>query len=125
MERNEELQKAAENYASQMCNDCFARRHCEWKNEKCIEYEAKENGFADGVKWADEHPKSIGQPKNIWHHANEEPQGTDWRIICQDEEGKFWIIDWADVILLYNTWNTHVTIEKLVKWAYIDELIKE
>ena len=41
------------------------------------------------------------------------------------EEGKFWIKDWADVILLYNTWNTYVTIEKLVKWAYIDELIKE
>ena len=80
--------------------------------------------FENGAKWADEHPKSIGQPKNIWHHASEEPQGTDWRIICQDEEGKFWIIDWADVILLYNTWNTYVTIEKLIKWAYIDELIK-
>lgn len=82
------------------------------------------NAFLHGVEWADEHPKSIGQPKNIWHHASEEPQGTDWRIICQDEEGKFWIIDWADVILLYNTWNTYVTIEKLIKWAYIDELIK-
>lgn len=103
---------------------------CDYKYDDLLDHNEYGGGdvicaFIEGVEWADEHPKSIGQPKNIWHHANEEPQGTDWRIICQDEEGKFWIIDWADVILLYNTWNTHVTIEKLVKWAYIDELIKE
>ena len=77
--------------------------------------------FEAGIKWAEEH-LNLSSP---WHQANEEPEGQNWRIICQDEEGKFWIKDWADVILLYNTWNTYVVIERLVKWAYIDELIKE
>lgn len=76
--------------------------------------------FEAGAKWAEEH-LNLSSP---WHQASEEPVGTDWRIICQNEEGKFWIKDWADVILLYNTWNTYVEMERLVKWAYPDELLK-
>lgn len=76
--------------------------------------------FEAGAKWAEEH-LNLSSP---WHQASEEPAGTDWRIICQNEEGKFWIKDWADVILLYNTWNTYVEMERLVKWAYPDELLK-
>ena len=76
--------------------------------------------FEAGAKWAEEH-LNLSSP---WHQASEEPAGTDWRIICQDEKGKYWIKDWADVILLYNTWNTYVEIERLVKWAYPDELLK-
>lgn len=118
MTREEEANKASESYASQLCVFCLDE-YCKEKELACPQFRESLIAFSEGIKWANNHSK------NIWHHASEEPQGTDWRIICQDEEGKFWIIDWADVILLYNTWNTHVTIEKLVKWAYIDELIKE
>lgn len=124
MTREEEANKASKSYASQLCVFCLDE-YCKEEGLTCPQFRESLVVFSEGIKWADEHPKSIGQPKNIWHHASEEPQGTDWRIICQDEEGKFWIKDWADVILLYNTWNTYVTIEKLIKWAYIDELIKE
>lgn len=118
MTREEEADKASKSYASQLCVFCLDE-YCKEKGLTCPQFRESLRAFSEGIKWANNHSK------NIWHHASEEPQGTDWRTICQDEEGKFLIKDWADVILLYNTWNTYVTIEKLVKWAYIDELIKE
>ena len=45
--------------------------------------------FEAGAKWAEEQLNL----SLLWHQANEEPVGTDWRIICQNEEGKFWIKD--------------------------------
>lgn len=97
---------------------------CDYKYDDLLDYNEYSGGdvicaFIEGAEWADNNPDL----SSLWHHASEEPQGTDWRIICQDEEGKFWIKDWADVILLYNTWNTYVTIEKLIRWAYIKDLL--
>lgn len=124
MTREEEANKASISYASQMCDLCLDE-YCKKMGLVCPQFKEFLSAFSEGIKWADDHPKNNDHSKNVWHPASEEPSGEEWRIICQDEEGKFWIKDWADVILLYNTWNTYVTIEKLVKWAYIDELIKE
>lgn len=75
------------------------------------------SAFLAGAKWADEHPK------NVWHQADEEPQGNNWKILCQDEENGCWVENRNDAIRLHNTWNEYVAIELVVKWAYISDLI--
>lgn len=116
----EEIKQVAENYASQMCNDCSSMFYCKDKNMKCVERREREKVFADGAKWAE---KQLNL-SSLWHQASEEPAGRGWRIICQDEEGKYWIKDWADVIQIHYIWNEYVKAEMIVKWAYLDELLK-
>lgn len=118
MNREEEIKQVAENYASQMCKDCPARiLFCEKKNKKCVERREQEKVYADGAKWADKHPA------NVWHSADEEPQGGYWRILCQDEEDGCWVENKNDAMRLHNTWNEYVAIELVVKWAYIRDLL--
>lgn len=59
----------------------------------------------------------------VWHKASDEPQGKDWRILCQDECGGCWVENKNDAIRLHNTWNEYVAIELVVKWAYIRDLL--
>lgn len=73
--------------------------------------------FIAGAAWADKHPK------NVWHQADEEPQGNNWKILCQDEENGCWVENRTDAIDLHNTWNEYVEIEMVVKWAYISDLL--
>ena len=80
----------------------------------------RNRSFEAGANWADEHPNL----SSLWHPASEEPAGRDWKILCQNDKGECWIKDWADVILFYHTWNEYVKIEMIVKWSYVDELIK-
>lgn len=75
------------------------------------------NAFLHGVEWADEHPV------DVWHEASEEPQGNNWKILCQDEENGCWVENRTDAIDLHNTWNEYVEIEMVVKWAYISDLL--
>lgn len=75
------------------------------------------NAFLHGVEWADKHPK------NVWHQADEEPQGNNWKILCQDEENGCWVENRTDAIDIHNTWNEYVEIEMVVKWAYISDLL--
>ena len=75
------------------------------------------NAFLHGVEWADEHPV------DVWHEASEEPQGNNWKILCQDEENGCWVENRTDAIDLHNTWNEYVEIEMVVKWAYISDIL--
>lgn len=77
--------------------------------------------FEAGAKWAEEH-LNLSSP---WHQASEEPAGTDWRIICQDEKGNYWVQSKDGVIFFHNTWKEYAATEMVAKWAYIDELIKK
>ena len=115
----EDIKQVAENYASQMCNDCSAMLYCEDKNKKCVERREREKVFADGVKWAEE----CLNLSSVWHSADEEPVGGYWRILCQDEEDGCWVENSNDAIRLHNTWNEYVAIELVVKWAYIRDLL--
>lgn len=118
MTREEEADKASKSYASQMCVFCLDE-YCKEKGLTCPQFRESIIAFSEGVKWVNNHSK------NIWHPASEKPQGTYWRIICQNDEGECWIQEWSDVIQFYYTWNDYVKVKRLVKWAYIDELIKE
>ena len=75
--------------------------------------------FENGAKWADEHPV------DVWHQADKEPQGNNWKILCQDEDGGCWVENKNDAMRLHNTWNEYAAIEMVVKWAYINELIED
>lgn len=73
--------------------------------------------FLDGVKWADEHPA------NVWHDANEEPEGANWEILCQDENDGCWVENRIDAQLLHKNWDAYTEIEKIVRWAYTSDLL--
>ena len=75
--------------------------------------------FIAGAAWADKHPDISA----LWHPASEEPQGNNWKILCQDEENGCWVENRTDAIDLHNTWNEYVEIEMVVKWAYISDLL--
>ena len=117
MERDKELQQAAEAYASIMCNNCSARLYCEEKNKKCAEYREQVNIYADAVKWADE------QPKNVCHSAEEEPAGRDWRILCEDESGNCWVASRYCVFSISFNWEEYALDKALARWVYIKDLI--
>lgn len=119
MNREEEIKQIAENYASQMCKNCSAMLYCEDNNKKCVERREQENVYVDGAKWADNNPDL----SSLWHSANEEPKGNNWKILCQDEENGCWVENRTDAIDLHNTWNEYVEIEMVVKWAYISDLL--
>lgn len=113
----EEIEQVAENYASQMCNDCSARLYCEDKNKKCVERREQEKVYADGAKWSDNHPA------NVWHKADEEPQGK-YEILVQDEFGHFWLTDYVEDISHYqNGWKECAACECIIRWAYVSDLL--
>lgn len=123
MSREQEANKASKSYAYWMCNLCLDE-FCPKMTLECPQFRESLRTFSEGVRWADEHPKSMEHPKSVWHPASEEPSGKDWRIMCQDEDGGCWIDNRIDAMLLHNTWNEYAVTEAVVKWAYIDELIK-
>ena len=117
MNREEEIEQVAENYASQMCKNCSAMLYCEEKNKKCVERREQENVYVDGAKWADEHPVYV------WHDASEEPQG-EYEIICQDEFEHMWLTDRREDIEHYkNGWEECAACECIIRWAYISDLL--
>lgn len=75
------------------------------------------NAFLHGVEWADEHPA------NVWHQADEEPAGRDWRILCEDESGKCWVASRRDAFTIGYNWQEFAEDEALTRWAYIKDLL--
>lgn len=73
-------------------------------------------GFIKGAKWADENPI------NVWHNASEEPESNNCGIICLDTGGNCWVENMF-VVLLHNNWNEYIEIERVDKWAYVDDLL--
>ena len=115
----EEIKQVAENYASQMCNDCSAMLYCEGKNKKCVERREREKIFADGAKWAEE----CLNLSSVWHSADEEPEDK-YEILVQDEFGHFWLTDYVEDVSHYqNGWKECAACECIIRWAYISDLL--
>ena len=79
------------------------------------------NYFEAGAKWVNSNPNLLSP----WHQASEEPVGRDWRIMCRDEKGDYWVEDGTDAMQSHNTWDEYAAVKMIVKWAYFDELLKE
>ena len=75
------------------------------------------SAFISGAKWADEHPK------NVWHPADEEPDGRDWRILCEGESGNCWVASRRDAFTIGYNWQEFAEDEALTRWAYISDLL--
>lgn len=75
------------------------------------------NAFLHGVEWADEHPK------NVWHSADEEPEGKDWKILLEDKNGNHWVTSRCSVSVFYGNWQKFTEYDALTRWAYIPELL--
>ena len=71
MSREEQLQQTAEEWA-----DYY--KHA----EDLCDYISIRVAYKEGAAWADKHPDISA----LWHPASEEPQGNNWKILCQDEE---------------------------------------
>lgn len=59
----------------------------------------------------------------IWHDASEEPEGNNWKILCQDESNGCWVENRVDAMLLHNSWGEYAEIEMLVRWAYVSDIL--
>ena len=72
------------------------------------------NAFLHGVEWADEHPA------NVWHEASEKPRAKEW-ILVQFSGGDYeaFALDELGV----DTWNWWCKNYKVIKWAYIKDLL--
>ena len=119
MERYEELQQAAENYAASMCVYCSAMLYCEDKNKKCVERREREKVFADGAKWAEERLNL----SSVWHSADEEPVGKNWIILLEDKNGNHWVTSRYSVSVFYGNWQKFTKDDALTRWAYLSELL--
>lgn len=75
------------------------------------------NAFLHGVEWADEHPK------NVWHPADEEPKGKDWKILLEDKNGNHWVTSRYSVSVFYGNWQKFTEEDALTRWAYVSELL--
>ena len=106
MSREEQLQQTAEEWA-----DYY--KHAE---DSC-DYISIRVAYKEGAAWADKHPK------NVWHQADEEPQGRDWRILCEDESGKCWVASRRDAFTIGYNWQEFAEDEALTRWAFIKDLL--
>ena len=118
MVRDEQLQQAAEAYASQICKDCPARiLFCEEKNKKCVERREQENVYVDGAKWADEHPV------DVWHDASEMPENGAHILmeykLSDSKEFKSYNIDYKRGA----NWEVLKRYFRISRWAYISYLL--
>lgn len=107
MTRDEQIIEASHNYGKTL------------NEEAAFDYEDMKCAFENGAKWADEHPNL----ESLWHNASEEPVGNNWEILCQDEMNGCWVENRVDAMLLHNTWNEYASIEMLVRWTYISDLL--
>ena len=76
-----------------------------------------EIGYINGLRDADAEPNL----KNIWHNANDAPQGDKWKILCVDNFDLFWVMSKGS--WLHSKWDEYVEIESVKMWAYIDDLL--
>lgn len=118
MERDEEIIKASK--------DIFNENFDEFTKVGQLFWMAV---FISGAKWADAHPK------NVWHSADEEPEGRDWRILLEGKNGKdlrillegkngnHWVTSRYVMPLYFDNWQKFAEDEALTRWAYINDLL--
>lgn len=72
--------------------------------------------FRDGADWADKHPK------NIWHDASEEPQGT-YSVLCDGPDDMQWVVGYLYVDMAYANWKDYAESINVIRWAYISDIL--
>ena len=72
--------------------------------------------FLEGALWSDKHPK------NVWHDASEEPQG-DYIILCDGLDNLQWTVCYQHIDMSYANWQDYVDAFKVIRWAYISDLL--
>lgn len=111
MTREEEIIKQGIFYTSQICPACIS-------GDDPFNWDVRDlnrnKAFEAGAKWADEHPIN-----DMWHTPDEEPQGEDWEILCEDANDDHWI---AVPQCSYN-WEKFVKSQSITHWAYIKDLL--
>lgn len=77
------------------------------------------SAFIAGAEWADNNPsEGIVNLNDIWHDASEEPQGEDWKILCEDANDDHWVTGRR---CGYN-WEKFVKSQAITRWSYISDL---
>lgn len=69
-----------------------------------------EQGFKDGSKW---------RINSVWHDSNEKPVLNEF-FVYQTDNG-----EWETDCLLKDRWNLYVVSTKLIRWAYMKDLIPD
>lgn len=108
MTRNEEIKQALSRYVK---NRGVSGNHI-------VDVE-RDAAFIAGALYADRNPDT----SSMWHDANEEPEGVNWEILCQDEHDCCWVENRIEAQLLHKNWNAYTEIEMIVRWAYIKDLL--
>lgn len=106
MSREEELQQAAEEWA-----DYY--KHA----EDLCDYISIRVAYKEGAAWADKHPK------NVWHPADEEPEGKKWEILLEDKSGNHWVARIFSASVFFGNWQKFTEHDALIRWAYISDLL--
>lgn len=76
--------------------------------------------FIEGAEWTDKHPNL----SSLWHLASEEPKGDDWKVLCQDKYGDYFIVAYnpyeteCDI-----TWDEYTNSLFISKWIYITDIL--
>lgn len=94
----EDIQKAA---------DEFADREYEYNY---IDMNALSKGFYHGSKW---------RINSVWHDSNEKPVLNDF-FVYQTDNGEL-----ETDCLLKDRWDLYVVSTKLIRWAYMKDLIPD
>lgn len=116
MKREEEINQVSKSYASQMCDLCLDE-YCKEMGLVCPQFKEYMAAYSKGVKWADEHPQ------NMWHSADEQPVGEDWKILLEDKNGRHWVTSRCSVSVFYGNWQKFTEDDALTRWAYISDLL--
>lgn len=69
-----------------------------------------EQGFKDGSKW---------RIDSVWHDSNEKPVLNEF-FVYQTDNG-----EWETDCLLKDRWDLYVVSTKLIRWAYMKDLIPD
>lgn len=69
-----------------------------------------EQGFKDGSKW---------RINSVWHDSKEKPVLNEF-FVYQTDNG-----EWETDCLLKDRWDLYVASTKLIRWAYMKDLIPD
>lgn len=59
----------------------------------------------------------------VWHLPSEEPEGANWKILCQDKDDCCWVESRVNAQVLHKKWNVYTKIEMIVRWAYVSDIL--
>ena len=75
-------------------------------------------------EWADNnHPEDVVNLNDIWHPADKQPVGKDWKILLENKIGDYWVEGKCSVFFFYDSWQKYAEDVGLTRWAYISDLL--